>query len=119
MQLQTRGGVTKLTIYLQIAADHWYYFSYDSGAKRMTIQTSVGVWADQIKSIPADKRTVESKSDRFTYKIGTARNEVPNYLLKFSADGNVNVSGGSFSDDEEEEEDEEETEEEETEEEEE
>ncbi len=116
MQLQTRGGVTKLTIYLQIAADHWYYFSYDSGAKRMTIQTSVGVWADQIKSIPADKRTVESKSERFTYKIGTARNEVPNYLLKFSADGNVNVSGGSFSDDEEEEEDEEETEEEETEE---
>ena len=107
IQLQTRGGVTKLTIYLQIAADHWYYFSYDSGAKRMTIQTSVGVWADQIKTIPADKRTVESKSERFSYKIGTARNEVPNYLLKFSSDGNVNVSGGSFSDDEEEDDEEE------------
>lgn len=111
MQLQTRGGITKLTIYLQIAADHWYYFSYDSGAKRMTIQTSIGVWADQIKTIPADKRTVETKSDRFSYKIGTSRNEVPNYLLKFSSDGNVNVTSGSFSDDEEVEEDEEDEEE--------
>lgn len=104
MQLLTRGGVTKLTIYLQIAADHWYYFSYDSGAKRMTIQTSIGTWADQIKSMPAEKRTIETRSERFSYKIGTARNEVPNYLLKFSSDGNANTP--SFGDEEEDEEDE-------------
>jgi len=110
MQLQTRGGVTKLTIYLQIAADHWYYFSYDSGSKRMTIQTSVGTWADQIKTIPADKRSVDGKAGSFSYKIGASRNEVPNFLLKFGSDGNVNVGGGSFSDDEEEDEEEEEEE---------
>ena len=115
MQFITRGNASKLTIYLQIAADHWYYFSYDSQAGRMTIHTSVGTWADQIKEIPADKRTVESKAAKFIYKIGSSRNEVPNYLLKFSSDGNAGVSAPSFSndlDDEEGDEEDEETEEE-------
>lgn len=106
MQLQTRGGVTKLTIYLQIAADHWYYFSYDSGNKRMTIQTSVGVWADQIKAIPAEKRLIDTKGGTFSYKVGSSKNEVPNFLLRFGSDGSA-TPGSSFSDDEEEDEEEE------------
>ena len=111
LQLQTRGDVTKLTLYLQVAADHWYYFSYDSGRKSMTVQTSVGVWADQLKTLPADKRLIEKKEGTFSYKLGTSRNEVPNFLLKFGQDVSTGVPGGSFGDEEEEDDEDEEEEE--------
>lgn len=104
-QMKMLGTSMKLILYLQVAADHWYYFAYDSGTRRMVVQTSVGVWADQIRAMSADKRHIDNKNGSFDYRIGTIRNEVPNFLLKFGSDAASRVSGGSFSDDEEEEED--------------
>lgn len=104
-QIHHKGNATFLTLYLQIAGDHWYYFNYEVNSRQLVIYSSVGEWVDMIKSIPADKRQVSDKTGSFRYRIGTSRNEVPNFLLRFG-------QGGSTSDEDYEEEDEQEPEEE-------
>ncbi|KWW29848.1 MAG: hypothetical protein AUK63_1244 [bacterium P3] len=84
-QVYKRGSATHLTLYLQLAPDHWYYFDYEAGSQQLSILSSVGEWVDMIKSIPADKRQVESRRDgTFRYRVVTSSSEVPDFLLRFS-----------------------------------
>ena len=93
MQLHRRGSATYLTVYLQAASDHWYYFNYEFSSRQMVIQSSVGEWVDMIKGLSAEKRHVDGPDNGYTYRISTSRNEVPNFLTRFG--------GGSASDDDE------------------
>lgn len=83
-QICKKGNGIYLNLYIQVAGDHWYYFSYEFNSQVMTIQSSVGEWIDLIRAIPADKRRVAGKSDQgdYHYRIGTSRTEVPNFLLR-------------------------------------
>lgn len=83
-QINKRGNGVYLTLYIQVAGDHWYYFNYEFNSQVMTIQSSVGEWVDMIRAIPADKRRVAGKSDQgdYHYRLGTSRTEVPNFLLR-------------------------------------
>lgn len=84
-QIHKRGSASHLTLYMQMAPDHWYYFDYEAGSQQLSVLSSVGEWVDMIKNIPADKRQVESRHDGvFRYRVVTNTNEVPNYLLRFS-----------------------------------
>ena len=86
-QIYNRGNGSYLTLYIQVAGDHWYYFNYEINSRQLVIYSSVGEWVDMIKAIPADKRQIEDKLGTFRYRIGSSRNEVPNFLLRFSHDG--------------------------------
>ncbi len=106
-QLYRRGQGTYLTIYLQCAGDHWYYFNYEFSSQQMTIQSSVGEWVDMIKALSPDERTTrggEGHGD-YRYRISTSRTEVPNFLMRMEnlATGNdLNQGLQNDSDDEEE-----------------
>ena len=93
MQLHRRGSATYLTVYLQAASDHWYYFNYEFSSRQMVIQSSVGEWVDMIKGLSAEKSHVDGLDNGYTYRISTSRNEVPNFLTRFG--------GASASDDDE------------------
>lgn len=100
-QIYKRGNGTYLTLYLQVAGDHWYYFNYEYGTQTMTIYSSVGEWVDMIKQIPADKRQVEGNSalGTYRYKIGSSRSEVQNFLIRMEGTtGDVQI--GDDDDDE-------------------
>lgn len=85
VQIYRRGNNTHLTLYLQLAPDHWYYFDYEANSQQLAILSSVGEWIDMIKEIPADKRQVESRHDgTFRYRVVTNNAEVPNFLLRFT-----------------------------------
>ena len=88
-QLYKRGTGTYLTLYLQIAGDHWYYFNYEFSGQTLNIYSSVGEWIDMIKTIPADKRTVNGKGDEgsYRYRVGSSRTEVQNFLLRIEGMG--------------------------------
>lgn len=86
-QIYNRGNGSYLVLYIQVAGDHWYYFNYELNSRQLVIYSSVGEWVDMIKAIPADKRQIEDKIGTFRYRIGSSRNEVPNFLLRFSHDG--------------------------------
>lgn len=96
MQLNRRGTATYLTIYLQVAGDHWYYFNYECTSQQMVIQSSVGEWVDMIKGLSAEKRSFggTGSAGNFSYRLSTSRNEVPNFLMRFGG-------GSSTSDDDE------------------
>ena len=83
-QFAHRGSSTNLILYLQVAADHWYYFNYDFNAQQLYIQSSVGEWVDMIKALPADKRQVSGRGDvgTYRYRITPSRTEVANFLLR-------------------------------------
>ena len=78
-QIYHRGNATYLTLYIQVASDHWYYFNYETSTQTLVLYSSVGEWMDLIKALPADKRSV----DKFHYRAGTNNKEVSNFLLKF------------------------------------
>lgn len=84
-EIYKRAAATHLTIYLQLAPDHWYYFDYEAGSQQLSILSSVGEWVDMIKSMPADKREVSSRHDgTFRYRVVTNNSEVPNFVQKFN-----------------------------------
>lgn len=82
-QINKRGNSINLTLYLQIAPDHWYYFNYESNSQQLQIQSSVGEWEDMIKALDPEKRAVEKDNGTFRYRISSSRSEVPNFLVKF------------------------------------
>lgn len=86
-QIYKRGSATYLTLYIQIAGDHWYYFNYEASSQQLQIQSSVGEWIDLIKALPADKRQIDGEKGTFHYRVSTSRSEVPNFLLKFGQGG--------------------------------
>lgn len=92
-QLYRRGNGLYLTLYLQIAGDHWYYFNYEFNSQAMVIYSSVGEWVDMIKSIPADKRNYSKGSDfgKYHYRIGNSRVEVSNFLLRIEGSADQQV----------------------------
>lgn len=102
-QLYRRGQGTYLTLYLQVAGDHWYYFNYEFNSQSMTIYSSVGEWIDMIKTLSVDKRTYTMGNDigKYRYRVGTSRVEVPNFLLRIESGGS---DQGEEADEEEEEE---------------
>lgn len=83
-QFYKKGNGTYLTIYIQVASDHWYYFNYEFNSQQMIIYSSVGEWVDMIKSIPPEKRVTEGKNGQgdYRYRIGSSRVEVPNFLIR-------------------------------------
>lgn len=97
-QLYRKGQGTYLVLYIQVAADHWYYFNYEFNSQQMLIQSSVGEWVDLIKAMPADKRTISGKSDQgnYRYRISPSRTEVPNFLLRMggNAEGESDFDEG-------------------------
>ncbi|MCF0211728.1 MAG: hypothetical protein HUK17_02375 [Bacteroidales bacterium] len=101
-QLYKRGSGVYLILYIQVAADHWYYFNYEFNSQTLNIYSSAGEWLDMIKAIPADKRTVNGKSDQgsYRYRVGSSRTEVQNFLLRI--DG-TNPNAPAYDDEEEEE----------------
>lgn len=104
-QVYKRGTETYLTLYIQAASDHWYYFNFEFTTQRMTVYSSVGEFVDMIKQIPQEKRMVSGKGGvgTFSYRVGSSRSEVQNFLLK--------MEGGTPLDDEYDEYDEEDSEE--------
>ena len=63
-----------VTIYVQAARDHWYYFSYNTTNQTLNICSSVGMVEDLIKAISADGRRMYDKETglMFQYKVGSA-----------------------------------------------
>ena len=84
-RIYKRGNAAHLTLYLQLAPDHWYYFDYEANSQQLAVMSSVGEWIDMIKVLPADKRQVESRHDgTFRYRVVGNSSEVPNYLMSFT-----------------------------------
>jgi len=97
-QLHKKGNGVYLVLYIQVAADHWYYFNYEFNSQQMLIQSSVGEWVDMIKALPADKRHVSGKSDQgdYRYRISPSRTEVPNFLLRMGGNNAAEDDPGDF-----------------------
>ena len=84
-QITKRGNAQQMTLYVEAARDHWYFFRYDILSQDLTIYSSMGVFEDAIKSVPAEKRRVEKDGlGVFRYHIGTSRSEVSDWLTHFS-----------------------------------
>ena len=97
-QLHRKGNGVYLVLYIQVAADHWYYFNYEFNSQQMLIQSSVGEWVDMIKALPADKRHVSGKSDQgdYRYRISPSRTEVPNFLLRMGGNKTADDDPGDY-----------------------
>lgn len=97
-QLYHKGNGTYLVLYIQVAADHWYYFNYEFNSQQMLIQSSVGEWVDMIKALPADKRRVSGKGDvgDYRYRITPSRTEVPNFLLRMGGNAESEDDPGDY-----------------------
>lgn len=101
-QVYKRGNETYLTLYLQPASDHWYYFNFEFSTQRMTVYSSVGEFIDLIKQIPPEKRLVSGKGGvgTFNYRVGTSRSEVQNFLLKMEGGTPVEDEYDEYDDEE-------------------
>lgn len=76
-----------LTLYIQIAPDHWYYLNFESNSRTLTLLSSRPDWNDLVDNLPASKRQVTMPSgSTLRYRLSSDRNEVPKFLLKFSQD---------------------------------
>lgn len=91
LQVKVRANITKkgsnqqMTLYLQAANDHWYFFRFDFMSQELTIYSSVGEWVDKIKALPLESRKVTVEGlGTFRYFIGSAPREVQNYITLFS-----------------------------------
>ena len=84
-QINKRGNAQQMTFYVEAARDHWYFFRFDLMTQELTIYSSMGVFEDAVKAIPAEKRRVEKDGlGAFRYHIGNNRSEVANWLNQFS-----------------------------------
>ena len=83
-QVYVRNGSQQMVFYVQVAADHWYFFRYDLGSQELTLYSSVGTWEDQVKSIPLDQRKIAKEGlGTFRYFVGNNSSEVKAYLNWF------------------------------------
>ncbi|MBP3763440.1 MAG: hypothetical protein J6I49_06140 [Bacteroidales bacterium] len=84
-QIFKRGNSQQMIFFVQAARDHWYFFKYDLGTSELTIYTSNGTWADQVKALPLDQRKVEKEGlPMFRYFVGNNSSEVQTWLTRFS-----------------------------------
>ena len=97
-QLYRKGNGVHLVLYIQVAADHWYYFNYEFNSQQMLIQSSVGEWVDMIKALSADKRHVGGRGDvgDYRYRITPSRTEVPNFLLRMGGNAEAEDDPGDW-----------------------
>lgn len=91
MQVNLKAQIIKrknnqyMFFYIQVAKDHWYFFSYDLGAQDLTLRSSVGTWEEQAKSIPLEQRKIEKEGlGTFRYHVGNKSNEVDEWLSAFN-----------------------------------
>lgn len=85
VRIYRRSNASHLTLYLQLAPDHWYYFDYEANTQQLAVMSNVGEWIDMIKTLPADKRQVDIRHQgTFRYRVVSNNGEVPNYLMSFS-----------------------------------
>ncbi|MBP5678057.1 MAG: hypothetical protein J6W88_06140 [Bacteroidales bacterium] len=84
-QIARRNNAQTLTLYVEAARDHWYFFNFNLASQELTIYSSVGTWVDQIKAIPLEQRKIEKEGlGMFRYFAGNNSSEVPNWLSWFS-----------------------------------
>lgn len=84
-QINKRGNAQYMTLYIEAARDHWYFFRYDLMSQELVIYSSMGTVEDAVKALPADKRRVEKDGlGTFRYLIGNNRSEVNSWLTNFS-----------------------------------
>lgn len=84
-QISKRGNAQQMTIYLEAAKDHWYFFKYDLATQELTLYSSSGTWLDLVKAIPLEQRKIEREGlGMFRYYVGNNSREVPNWLAWFS-----------------------------------
>ena len=84
-QINKRGNAQIMTLYVEAARDHWYFFRFDLMSQELTIYSSVGTFEDAVKALPAEKRRVERDGlGTFRYHIGQNRTEVSTWLTNFS-----------------------------------
>ena len=84
-QISKRGNAQTITLYVEAARDHWYFFRYDLMTQELTIHSSAGTFEDAVRALPAEKRRVEREGlGTFRYLIGQNRNEVTSWLTNFS-----------------------------------
>ena len=69
-------------LYVQVANDHWYYFSYEYKSQHLSISSSVGEWNDKLVGMKKDKRTI----DAFSYSLTNSRSEIQRFLSSFTSD---------------------------------
>ena len=91
MQVNLKAQIVKrknnqyMVFYLQVAKDHWYFFSYDLGAQDLTLRSSVGTWEEQAKAIPLEQRKIEKEGlGIFRYHVGNKSSEVDEWLSAFN-----------------------------------
>ena len=83
--ISKRGNAQYMTLYVEAARDHWYFFRFDLMTQELTIYSSQGLFEDAIKAIPAEKRRVEKDGlGIFRYHVGNNRSDVTNWLTNFS-----------------------------------
>ena len=80
MQFVKRKSGTYLTIYLQIAKDHWYYFNYDMTKHVMLIKSSFVEFDDLIRG--AKSREVKNSEGTYRYRLVTNATEVARFIKK-------------------------------------
>ncbi len=85
ININKRGNSQLMTIYLQAANDHWYYFRFDFGSQELTLYSSSGEWVDLVKAIPLESRKVSSEGlGTLRYFIGNNPRDVGAYLTWFA-----------------------------------
>jgi hypothetical protein len=80
MQYVKRKSGTYLTIYLQIARDHWYYFHYDMTKHVMLIKSSFVEFDDLIRG--AKDREVKTSDGTYRYRLVTNASDVSKFTKK-------------------------------------
>ncbi len=84
-QIAKYGSAQQITLYIEAAKDHWYFFKYDLGGQELTIYSSSGAWLDLVKAIPLEERKIQKEGlGTFRYFVGNNSNEVTNWLTWFS-----------------------------------
>lgn len=84
-QINKRGNAQQVTLYVEAARDHWYYFRYDLMTQELVMLSSMGTFEDAVKALPVDKRRIDKDGlGSFHYLIGNNRSEVTTWLTNFS-----------------------------------
>ena len=84
-QIAKRGNAQQMTLYVEAAKDHWYFFKYDLSTQELTLYSSSGTWLDLVKAIPLEQRKIQQEGlGTFRYFVGNNSSEVPNWLNWFS-----------------------------------
>jgi hypothetical protein len=92
-QMQKRATGTELRIYLQVDADHWYYFNYNFDRQAMKVYSSIGEFNDLIRNVSEKDRIVEGKSSEGVYRYSLAtKTEAQNFSRHIMNIGNPDAA---------------------------